>query len=354
MFEELVISSQAAVQGVDTYLSLPENRLARAALTRLNDSRQSNFTGSITYLSGTAGVGKSHLVRWALTGLTRRSTPVRFVYTSVQRLCELMESANRRQSLAEFLENCRTLHVLVCEDLQRLAHFPAMQQWFCMLIETLEEEHTQILITSRSPVGKLLDLDPRLVSRCHGGMCAILPPLSVESRVKLLQHWFKELQLPILKPFAASARFMAERLPLPPRDLRDAVLDLADLQARQPTLIDVNYLEKWLTKTDRTPRLSVEAIVLRVASEFGVDPTEIRSRSRHQGLTVPRQCAMWLARELTGQPLEQIGDYFDRSHTTVSHSVSKLNDLLPQTPSLRLQVQKLRQQLQELTLDDCA
>ena len=354
MFEELLISSQSALKSVDTYLFLTENRLARAALTRLQSSQPKNFSSSITVLSGPSGIGKSHLARWTLSEITRRHPQVCFAYGSAQQICEWMQQADERQSLAEFLENCRMLDVLVCEDCHWLEQQPAMQRWFLMLIETLEEELTQILITSRKPVGELRLVDQRLINRCHGGLCVNMPTLGLESRVKLLQHWFQELQLPILKPFAASARFLAERLPIPPRELRQAVVDLADVQSRQPSLIDVDYLQRWLAKETRTPRLSFEAIVTRVAAEFGVEPTEIRSRSRLQGLAIPRQCAMWLARDLTGRPLEQIGDYFDRSHTTVSHSLTKLNELLPHVPSLRQQVQKLREQLKELPREDCA
>ena len=354
MFEELLISSQSALRGVDTYLSLKENRLARSGMTRLDSSRTRNLPGSITVLSGTAGIGKTHLARFTLAELNRQRPGCGIVFTSVQSICESMQQADEQKRLAEFLENIRMLDVLVCEDLHWLEQAPAQSFWFLMLIEALEEELTQILITSRKPVGELRSLDQRLVSRCHGGLCVTLPMLSVESRVKLLQHWFQELRLPILKPFAASAQLLAERLPIPPRELRQSVVELANLQTRQPSLIDVHYLENWLTSCQRTPRLSFETIVVQVATAFGVDPTEIRSRSRQQGLAVPRQCAMWLARDLTGRPLEQIGAYFDRSHTTVSHSLTKLNELFPRIPSLRQQVMQLRQQLKELPMEECA
>ena len=63
---------------------------------------------------------------------------------------------------------------------------------------------------------------------------------------------------------------------------------------------------------------------------------------------------MWLARKLTGRPLEQIGEYFDRSHTTVAHSLLRLEEQMPTMPALRQQVQKLRKQLKELPREDCA
>ena len=355
MFDELLAASRSALRGVDTYLSLDENQFAQAAVTRLHASRGAAAnSGSMTLIHGAAGIGKTHLARWTLAELTRKHPCLKFVYASVQDLCELMQLADERQSLAEFLENCQSLDLIVCEDIHWLETSPFSQPWFVMLIETLEMCLTQVLITSRKPVGEIRPLDQRLVSRCHGGLCVQLPILSHQSRVKLVTEWFQELKLPILKPFAASAEFLAERLPIPPRELRQAVIDLADLQSRQRSLIDVKYLEQWLEKSNRTPRLSFDAIVVQVADEFGVEPNDIRSRSRQQGLAVPRQCAMWLARELTGRPLEQIGQYFDRSHMTVSHSLTKLNELMPSAPSLRQQLQRLRQQLKELPLEDCA
>jgi chromosomal replication initiator protein len=223
-----------------------------------------------------------------------------------------------------------------------------------MLIEALEEGLTQVLITAQKPVGEIRSLDHRLVSRCHGGLCVSMPLPGLESRTQLAQTWLRELKLPILKPFAASARFLAERLPVPPRDLRQAVVDLACKQAHRPAPIDVAFLERWLAKEKRTPQLSVETIVLKVAHEFGVDPTEIRSHSRQQGLAIPRQFAILLARELTGQPLNQIGEYFERSHTTISHSLSRIKESIRSFPSLKQQIQKLRQQLKDLPLEECA
>ena len=310
MFDELLAASRSALRGVDTYLSLDENQFAQAAVTRLHAHRGSaTHSGSITLIHGAAGIGKTHLARWTLAELTRKHPCLKFVYASVQDLCELMQLADERQSLAEFLENCQSLDLIVCEDIHWLETSPFSQPWFVMLIETLEMCLTQVLITSRKPVGEIRPLDQRLVSRCHGGLCVQLPILSHQSRVKLVTEWFQELQR---------------------------------------SLIDVKYLEQWLEKSNRTPRLSFDAIVVQVADEFGVEPNDIRSRSRQQGLAVPRQCAMWLARELTGRPLEQIGQYFDRSHTTVSHSLTKLNELMPSAPSLRQQLQRLRQQLKEL------
>ncbi|HEY0983874.1 MULTISPECIES: DnaA/Hda family protein [unclassified Schlesneria] len=354
MFEELLATSHSTLSSVDTYLPLDENQLARAAVTRLRTAPGSTISGTITVVYGAAGAGKTHLARWTLKELLRSRPRLRFVSTTVQDLCELMQLADERQSLAEFVEQCQELEVLVCEDLHWLETAPHLQPWFLMLIESLEASSTQILMTSRRSPGEIRWLDQRIVSRCHGGLCVLLPLAGVDSRVKLLQHWFQEWKLPILKPMSASAQFLAERLPVSPRDLKRAVQDLSELQSRKPAAIDVAYLQRWLSKSRRGPQLSFDSILIQVANEFGVEPDELRSRSRQQSLAIPRQAAMWLVRDLTGRPLEQIGAYFDRSHTTVSHSLSRLGELLPTVPSLRQQIQKLRRRLKEFPMEDCA
>lgn len=354
MFDELLIASNKALDAVDTYLSLPENQFGRAVLTRLHGSRSSTTFGSMTVIHGRAGVGKTHLALWALKDLRRRNPRLKFAYASVRKICEWISLAEARQSLADFLEKCRQVDVMVCEDLDWLTAVPAAQADFMQLIDALEESVTRILVTSRKPIGELKPMDQRLVSRCHGGLSVSLPPPGCESRIQLLLHWFQEFKLPILKPVLASASFLAEKLTGPPRELHETMRKLANRQSQDRSLIDVEYLTDWLAAEIKGPSLSFEAIVRKVAQEFGVDPAELRSRSRQMGLAVPRQCAIWLARELTGRPLDQIGEYFDRSHTTVSHSLSRIRELLPKQPALRHQVHKIRQQLKELPREDCA
>jgi chromosomal replication initiator protein len=149
--------------------------------------------------------------------------------------------------------------------------------------------------------------------------------------------------------------WLAERWPVSPRRLELLMTRLIEHCQRRPAIVDVPFLERWFSEDQPTANLSLDVITAAVAREFGIQPDDLRSRSRQPGLIVPRQCAMYLARKLTGRPLEFIGQYFGaRTHTTVSHCLSRLKELLPHAPTLRQQVQRLQRRIAESQREDCA
>src|SRR5436190_1524293 len=104
MFEELLKTSKSTLLEVDTYLSFTENQLGRAAVTRLHSTRSPMLSGSVTYLHGPAGVGKTHLALWTLNQLSKRHPQLKFAYASVKDQCDMLQRADESQMLAELLE----------------------------------------------------------------------------------------------------------------------------------------------------------------------------------------------------------------------------------------------------------
>jgi chromosomal replication initiator protein len=267
----------------------------------------------------------------------------------------MLAAADAQQNLADVLELFERLNLVVCDDLQDLEGRTDRQELLLELIDGLRQNATHILMTSRKLPGELRDFSPRWVSRCHGGLCAALPGLGRESRVEFISRFVQVRHLPFIEPVGPSIGWLADRWTVPPAQIVMLLDRLAVSCQRRSAVIDIPYLERWLAEETPAEILSLDAIVAVVASEFGIAPEELRSRSRQPGLIVPRQCAMFLAREFTGRPLEFIGQYFgDRTHTTVSHSLSRLKALLPNAPTLRQQVQRLRKRLAESRREDCA
>ena len=351
MFDVLVARSRSAVTAAELFVSLPEHAFARAALSRVTShaKRTASSSSSLTFLSGPEGSGKSLLARQAILECLRRQPKLRYIIATAEELTDLLTLADELQSRTELLEMFGSLDLLVCEDLHGLEGKSDRQESLLALVEHSHDNALRILVTSRKLPGELRDFSSRWVSRLHGGLCATLPWPGLEGRRELIARLAQARHLPICEPVAATIECLAERWAFSPQDISLSIDRLCTACQTQQAVVDLPFLERWLLLESRTVSLSLDAIATVVAHEFGVQPDELRSRSRHQGLIVPRQCAMFLAKELTGRPLEFIGNYFgERTHTTVSHSLSRLRELLPQTPTLRQQVQKLRKRLAEL------
>lgn len=375
MFDALVARSQSLIASAERFVSLPEQAYAWAALSRLSGRHhQSNTVGGLTFLSGPEGSGKSFLARHAVREVRRQQPRLIVAMAGASELAAALVDADQQQSLADQLEQFMRLNLLICDDLQQLEGKSEHQRLLLELIDQLGQQGTHVLLTCRKLPGELRDFSQRWVSRCHGGMCASIPVLGRDSRVLFLSRLIQtgsagtdtrrpvslerraeQNSLAFAEPVQPTIDWLADHGPASPRDIV-ALLDRLNEQThKRPSLIDIPLLERWMSEEHPVEIVSLDSIVAVVASEFGIEPAELRSRSRHQSLIVPRQCAMFLARELTQRPLEFIGHYFgERTHTTVSHCLSRLKELLPNAPTLRQQVQRLRKRLAELRREDCA
>ncbi|MBM4074352.1 MAG: hypothetical protein FJ267_01750 [Planctomycetes bacterium] len=357
MFEKLLTRSQMIVSGNEVVLPIDEQSFAKAALARIKSvaKRAASFVHGITYLSGPSGYGKSLLVRQAIRDSLRQRPKLKYLLASANELADLLAHVDEEQSLADAIEQFSQLDVLICEDIHRLEGRPDDQDRLFSLIDSPTASGTRIVLTSLNMPGELKSFSQRWISRCHGGLCASIPRLSLNSRRNFIAQLALEKHVPIVEPVEPILEWLALRWPDSPLEVVSAMGKLSELCREQMAVVDVPFLERSAFPDAKPTTLSFDTITTIVANEFGFEPTDLRSRSRQMELIVPRQCAMYLARELTGRPLDSIGTYFgERTHTTVSHCLSRLKQLMPQTPTLREQVQRLRKRLAEMPFEDCA
>ncbi|MDQ0505969.1 hypothetical protein QOZ94_002773 [Xanthobacter agilis] len=93
-------------------------------------------------------------------------------------------------------------------------------------------------------------------------------------------------------------------------------------------------------------RVLVRDIIATVADYYEIRAYDLLSQRRTRPLIIPRQIAMYFARELTPKSLPEIGGYFGgRDHTTVLHAARKIERLIKLNPELAESVVALRMQL---------
>ncbi len=324
---------------------VPELRYPLAAVGRLAEPRrQAERCGQITTLIGPAGTGKSHLARHGVRSVLQKTLRTRWAWHSATEWLAQLQDAAAQQSLGEFLEACGQLQVVVCEDFDQAWTDTASELWL-EWFEALRTHDARVLITLRQPPQELTGIPSRLLSRFRGGLTVRLGAWSEKSRLAFLKQSITRQDCPaddeVLAWLAQHGGTHAEDL------IATAARYVAAVQQGQLTP-RLSAVQQWWQQADAPAALSIAVIAQEVATSFQVPLQELRSASRLQALRLPRQCAMFLAREEAGLSLVQIGKFFgSRTHTSVAHSCRRLQELIAESPTLREQVQRLRDNLRK-------
>jgi len=192
---------------------------------------------------------------------------------------------------------------------------------------------------------------PELRSRLTAGLTVPLSPPGLQTRQALLVTLAEQQAVKLSR---GPARVLAEGLPVTVPELCGAMAQLAvaaqvAAQVDDRGVIDVDTARRYLADRKKTDRPAHKAPTLpsigsATARHFALRLSELRSSSRRRPVVTARGVAMYLARRLTGNSLQQIGRYFgDRDHTTVMHACHRTESLL----SSDRVVQQAVEQLQE-------
>ncbi|MGZ0170488.1 MAG: DnaA/Hda family protein [Planctomycetales bacterium] len=331
--------SRAAGSGSVPFLVVDENRLAWTAvdsLSRGEDSAALQPESALIY--GPSGCGKSHLCDLLLSSHDDSAAIVP-ASDFVAQVARNYKAANTFDPVSEY----SPLKLLILEDVQHLCRHQSAQRVFATLMDDLRRAETTVVCTSNQPPAELKGLIPRLANRFRGGLCVAVRIPGPASRVKLLSHFCSHLQIAIPLPVI---RLFANELFVSPRELLGLLLRFDDLATQQKTMPDARLARAFLKHEIAPTKVEVEDVAKAVARQFGVRLSEMRSQARDRVVSVPRQCAMFLARELTGDHYSRIGEYFGgRSHSTVLHGCNRIRQQLDNDAGLRQQLKRARQML---------
>src|SRR6185312_14384200 len=231
--------------------------------------------------------------------------------------------------------------LLLIDDVHFLKRTEATQEEFFHTFNALYEGGRQIVITSDRPPSEIPGLEARLVSRFQWGMVADIELPDLEHRIAILRQKAHLDHLELTIPDEV-IRFIAENVRSSVRELEGSIIKLlayASLKHREITAdVARDALRDKLKPGDGSPAagpaLNAYAIQQAVAKEWGVTTEGLRSKTRTKNLTVPRQVAMHLMRDLLGMQLVEIGASFGgRDHSTVIHSLDRVASMMKEDPT---------------------
>ncbi|NQV25598.1 MAG: AAA family ATPase [Rhodopirellula sp.] len=331
--------SRAAGSGSVPFLVLDENRLAWTAIDSLRPGHDAEVSRPVsTLIYGPSGCGKSHLCD-LLVAASGNTAAIVSAADFAEQVARNYKAPNVFDPAAEY----SPLGLLILEDVQHLCRHPSAQRVLATLMDDLRRAETTIVCTSNQPPAELKGLIPRLANRFRGGLCVSIRNPGPASRVQLLSHFCSHLQIGIPLPVL---RLFAGELAVSPRELLGLLLRFEDLARQQKKIPDARLARAFLNQEIAPQQVTVEDVAKAVARQFGVRLSDIRSPARDHVVAVPRQCAMFLSRELTGEHFSKIGDYFSgRSHSTVLHACNRIRQQLDNDAGLRQQLKRARQML---------
>jgi chromosomal replication initiator protein len=327
----------------ETFVPGKANQLARAAALQVADNPGKGYNPLFLY--GGVGLGKSHLIHAVGNSLLARNRNARVRYIHAEAYVSDVVKAYQRKSFDEFKRYYHSLDLLLIDDIQFFAGKQRTQEEFFYAFEALIAAQKQIIITSDTYPTELGEINPRLVTRFASGLTVAIEPPELEMRVAILM---KKAEQEAFHLGEEEAFFIAKQLRSNVRELEGAlkkIIAYCDFHNKTASLETVKEALRDLLSIQKT-LISVENIQKSVADFYNIKVADMYSKRRPANIAMPRQIAMYLAKELTQKSFPEIGDLFGgRDHTTVLHAVKKITEQRGRNAELNHQLHILEQQL---------
>ncbi len=348
-------SSLNARYTFDNFVIGKSNELAAAAAQAVAASPGKVYNPLFIY--GATGLGKTHLMQAVAHEIALREPGVRIRFVSGEQFTNEMVFSIRNRSQPEFRRRYRETDLLLADDVHFLKGKEATQEEFFHTFNALYEAGRQIILTSDRPPSEIPGLEARLVSRFQWGMVADVELPELEHRIAILQNKARLEHVKLTIPDDV-IQFIAEHVRSSVRELEGAinkVLAVASLKHRGITvdLAREALRDKLRMNGDAGSRealtLSAGSIQEAVARDWDVTVDGLRSKSRTKQIAIPRQVAMYLIRDLLGTQLVEIGNAFGgRDHSTVIHSLEKVEGMMKNDSEFARRVVNLKTTLEKL------
>ncbi|MCC6620875.1 MAG: chromosomal replication initiator protein DnaA [Deltaproteobacteria bacterium] len=329
-----------------SFVDGPTNQFAMSAARAVADHPGTLYNP--LFIFGGVGLGKTHLLHAVGHAVRGKNPSARVSYvTSEQYVNDLIMGIQRNemnQFRARYRDDC---DVLLVDDIQFFAGKDRSQEEFFHMFNTLHSAHKQMVLTCDSLPQSIPLMEDRLKSRLQWGLIADIKPPGFETRVAILRRK-AEADGVILPDEVAMvvARYVTQNV----RELEGALMRIVAManMLRRPLDVEITHqaLGNIIGKT--LERIAPDAVLRAVCVEYKVSAGDIKGPRRHRNITVPRQIAMYLVRELTDESLPQIGAFFGgRDHSTVINSLKRVEAMRDANPEIRVQIDRIRRSLRD-------
>ncbi len=326
----------------DHFVVGASNQFAHAACLAVADSPAKNYNPLFIY--GGVGLGKTHLLHAiGYHILQHRILPEvrKICYISSEEFTNELINSLRYEKMDEFRNKFRKMDILLIDDIQFIAGKERTQAEFFHTFNSLYEGHKQIVVTSDKFPKDIPNFEERLRSRFEWGLIADIQAPDTETKVAILR---KKAEMENIALPNDVAFFLASQIDSNVRILEGSLIRIGAFASLTKTPIDVQ-LAKEVLKNIIKPKeefISIDLVQKVVSSYFNIKISDLKVKRKYKGYVLPRQIAMYLSRKLTRASLLEIGDKFGgKDHSTVLHSIKKVEERMTQETSFKEMIENL-------------
>ena len=337
----------------DSFIVGDSNRFAYMAAVSVAQNPGKAYNPLFIY--GSSGLGKTHLMHAIGNFIIENSNKKVIYVTSEQFISDFLnmnkkdENGTNFNYIDIFKNKYRKVDVLIIDDIQFLGGATQTQQEFFNTFNDLYDDNKQIIISSDRSPDDLKKLEDRLRTRFNWGLSVNIYPPDYEMRIEILKKKIRGQNMTGTISDDVIA-YIANNCDSDVRQLEGAltrVIAYATMFNTQD--IDLNLaidaLKDYLSKSSFTKN-NIQKIQQVVAEYYNITVEDLKSKKRKASIAFPRQIAIYLCRTLTNESFPKIGIQFGgRDHSTVMHSVDKIENELKTNPHFKNILENLKSKI---------
>ena len=310
----------------DNFVVGSSNRIAHGAAIAVSNNPGQVYNPLFIY--GPPGVGKTHLLYAIANGIRKKNPGANIVYIKGDQFTNELITAIQTGKNVEFRSKYRDADLFLIDDIQFIAGKESTQEEFFHTFNKLYEEHKQIVMTSDRKPSDMLTLEDRLRTRFEWGLLVDIQSPDYETRMAIIKNKAISLGLELSDEIC---NYIAVNVTNNVRQLEGTVKKIrayVDLTGMALTLPNITRAIDDMFKNEGNALPTPNLIISQVCKFYSIEENVIRGTLKTKGIAEARQVAIYLIRDLTNLSLPDIGKVFNKDHSTIKHSVDKIDSML--------------------------
>lgn len=305
------------------------------------------------FIYGGSGLGKTHLLN-AIANYIKEITPEKkiLICSSQDFVNEYLDFVNSDSKKEQLINYIRKFDVFLIDDIQMLKDKKKTQEFFFNIYEHFRQNHKQVVFTSDKLPGELDGIDSRLITRFTSGLSVPVYKPDTETCIEILKKKISRGGYDLSNYDEDVIFFLADKFKDSIRSLEGALMRLNFYASiNRAEHIDINLaldaLKGMIDCSDAKTKITEQKILNTIANYYNLSVPQITGKIKTANIVNARHVAIYLIRTLLNTPYKKIGEIFSkRDHSTIMHSVEKVEESLKTDAQLKTVVDELKKRLE--------